>query len=273
MINLHQTHVYVSYYNSIEEYINYLEETPRKPGYRDASESNGGDFTGTESLKYAMDLCKYGDTKLASYINELILDVSNFETVNKNRQQYVNDIVGFTPNVPNYVMGIPTNMIRDNRNIIKSKVINIFINLCASAMVRQSTIKKNAAIYVAAINSLEKQGYRCNVWVGDCGSSGSAKYGYAIKIKSDREPLNLTKMAFPLSHPSMLRRLGFKWIETLPVDFTHSGYGQPVDSDSNIRRILKPFFQDRQYVILSVSHNGGQVTDVVERLKKRGMVK
>lgn len=274
MINVFTQKQNISYFDSVNEYINYLEDTPRAPGHDNDSESTSqNEWAGTKSLKEALDLCKYGDEELGTYVYNQVLKINKIDTVNKNRQAYINDIVGFTPNVPNYVMGIPTNMIRDNRNIIKSKIVNIYINLSAHAGVDSRDIKKNAAKYVAAINQLEKEGYRCNVYTGNvAGTWTDDEYAVIVKVKSDREPLNLVKMAFPMCHPSMLRRLAFKWIETIPIDFTHRGYGRPIDNDKDVRKLIRPVLGDRQITILSIGHNCGNVDDVVNQLKERGMV-
>lgn len=272
MITFYDKKINVGYFDSVNEYINYLEDTPRLLDRDKSSETGDYHFTGTKSLKEALDLCKYGDEELGTYVYNQVLKIDNIDTVNKNRQAYINDIVGFTPNVPNYVMGIPTNMIRDNRTIIKSKIINIYINLSAHAGTSSDSIKKNAAKYVAAINKLEQEGYRCNVYAGNCADTWSDdEYCVIVKVKGDREPLNLTKMAFPLCHPSMLRRLAFKWIETIPINFG-GGYGRPVDDDRQVKKLVKKVLGDRHITVLSIGHNKGNVDDVVELLKERGMV-
>lgn len=276
MITLYNENMNVAYFDTVNEYVNYLEDTPRRDNARrEASDTDDFDFTGTRNLKEALDLCKYGDEKLASYVYEKTLKLDKIDTIDKHRQAYVNDIVGFTPNVPNYVMGIPNNMIRDNRHIIKSKIINVFINLSAHCGITSEQIKRNASLYVAAINQLEKEGYRCNVYTGDCGSHyGDAPYySIIVKVKGDKEPLNLAKMAFPLCHPSMLRRLGFKWIETIPIDFTHCGYGRPLDYEKAVKKLIRTVLGDMPITVLSIGHDSGNVDNVVKQLKEKGMIK
>ena len=51
-----------------------------------------------------------------------------------------------------------------------------------------------------------------------------------VRIKNSSERLNLSKVSFPLVHPSFLRRICFKWIETnehATTLFNH-GYGVPL---------------------------------------------
>lgn len=270
MINVFDKIKNVSYFETIDEYTNFLEESESmRYGSSDDGDYN---FTGTHSLKEALELCKYGDEDLRKYIYEQNLKFDNVDSLNKVRRSTVNDVAGFMPNVPNYVLGIPTNMIRDNRTMISSKVLNVFINISAAWHVNKEDIKRNAAKYVCAINRLEEEGYRCNVYAGSAGERGDRKNLLVVKIKSDKEPMNLAKMAFPLCHPSMLRRLKFKWMETIPIDFG-SGYGQSITNDTEINKLLKNIFGDIKFTILSVSSSPGKIGDVMEMLKKKGMVK
>lgn len=269
MINVFDKVKNVSYFETIDEYVNFLEESESmRYGDSDSSDYN---FTGTHSLKEALELCKYGDENLRSYIYEQNLQFDNVDCLNKVRRSTVNDVVGFIPNVPNYVLGIPTNMIRDNRTMINSKVLNVFINVSAAWHINKEDIKRNAAKYVCAINRLEEEGYRCNVYAGSAGERGDRQNLLVVKIKSDKEPMNLAKMAFPLCHPSMLRRLKFKWMETIPIDFG-SGYGSTVTNDNQISKLLKNIFGDIKFTILSVSSNPGEIGNVIEMLKKKGMI-
>ena len=277
MINVFNSTRNISYFDSIDEFTNYIETTePYDNGRDNSSHNSSKSFTGTNSFEEALKLCKYGDEKLHSIVNKQSLKIDNIDTVNKIKQTLVNDLVGFVPNVPNYMMGIPNNMIRSNKNNLASKIINIYINLSASAHVSSESITENAAKYVSAINNLEQQGYRCNVYCGNIASmyynNDKAYYALIVKIKSDREPLNLSKMCFPLCHSSMLRRLSFKWIETIPIDFTHDGYGRPVDDDSTVKSLLRHIFRDINIVPLSISTNEGKVEDVVNVLKEKGMI-
>lgn len=270
MINIFDKNKNVSYFDTIEEYTNFLEES-ESLRYGSA-ESGDYNFTGTKSFKEAIELCKYGDEDLRTFIYDQNLKFDKVDSCNKVRRSTVNDVVGFMANVPNYVMGIPTNMIRDNRTMINSKVLNVFINVSAAWHVNADDIKLNAAKYVCAINRLEEEGYRCNVYTGSAGERGDRKNLLIVKVKSDKEPMNLAKMAFPLCHPSMLRRLKFKWMETIPIDFG-PGYGTTMTEDRQINLLLKTLFRDTKFTILSVANSNGTIANIMELLKKKGMVK
>ena len=57
-----------------------------------------------------------------------------------------------------------------------------------------------------------------------------------MDVKSYAEHLDLQKLTFPVAHPSMFRRFGFKWLETVPT-LTESrfsmGYGRSVGCDDS----------------------------------------
>lgn len=269
MINIFDNKKNLSYFENIDEYVNHLENTDSLR--YNSSEDESYDFTGTKSLSEAYNLCKYGDEELRKYIYKYTSELETIDTANKIRRSTINDVVGFMPNVPNYIIGLPNNMIRDNRTILKSKIINIFINISAPWHVSKEDIQRNAAMFVSAINRLEEEGYRCNVYSGSIGehSYKDIKNALIVKIKSDKEPLNLAKMAFPLAHPSMLRRLKFKWMEIIPLDFG-SGYGTTISNEKEIKKLLSMFFRDINFTILCVSDSYGDTNKVIDILKKKG---
>ena len=68
-------------------------------------------------------------------------------------------------------------------------------------------------------------------------------YGYCIKLKSDRETLNIKKLCFPLVSSSMLRRIGFRIKERLYKTWIGYGYGSGMfrlrEYDEFIKKNLK----------------------------------
>ena len=60
-------------------------------------------------------------------------------------------------------------------------------------------------------------------------------------------------------------------MEIIPIDFG-GGYGQTVTDDNAINSLLKLMFRDTKFTILSVANSNGDVADVIETLKKKGMV-
>ena len=75
--------------------------------------------------------------------------------------------------------------------------------------------------------------------------SDNVGVGFKIKLKSANESLNISKLTFPLIHPSMLRRLALRFIEVNPHTTRRfiRGYGAPL-SGEDVKRI---FVKDGTY--------------------------
>ena len=67
-----------------------------------------------------------------------------------------------------------------------------------------------------------------------------------IKVKNSTEKLNISKLAFPLVHPSMLRRLLFRFLEVVPKaskKYVYA-YGRPVYANT-----IKKYTKENEYVL------------------------
>ena len=124
------------------------------------------------------------------------------------KQKSVYDVVGFQASVPRYLQGIPTNMV--NKTNIKQKNKVITINKCASYGwgTKPQVIIKESVKVLQLINRLEEQGFRVNLNVIFT-TRAENKTITKVKIKSSSQRLNIKQVAFPLCHPSMLRRIIF----------------------------------------------------------------
>lgn len=75
-----------------------------------------------------------------------------------------------------------------------------------------------------------------------------------VRIKSANEKLNISKLAFPLTHPSMLRRLFLRWIEVYP-EITKkfvSGYGRPATS-YELRKVFPEDYLLPNFILKNVN--------------------
>jgi hypothetical protein len=91
---------------------------------------------------------------------------------------------------------------------------------------------KGGINFISLVNSLEKQGYRVKIDIIFSTVSNGTTASISMTLKEYGQATNLLKLAFPLVHPSMLRRFAFKWLETTPDlkenSFTF-GYGTPLN--------------------------------------------
>ena len=239
-------------FNSINEFYKYICDTPFNDAFRWATHSsveNDYWFTKTNSFDEAVDLMKNGWTDMAQQMTQKLKATPDMELMHQMRT--VIGVAGFQPVVPLYLAGVPTNMVSKQMVPIKQKVINVTKSIDYSAGVSADTIVEESIKAMQIIKKLESQGYRVNLYI----ALGSFKRGTElvckVKVKSANEKLNVSKLAFPLAHPSMLRRLFFRWIEVNPhvtKDFV-GGYGAPATHE----QLKKAFSND---IVLPAIFNG-----------------
>ena len=125
-------------------------------------------------------------------------------------------VVGSQASVPRYLQGIPTNMVSRQSTYAKQKVVTITKGISYSAWWSPEAILQESIKALQIIQSMENGGQRVRLNVMWSVSNGSRSHHTVCKVcvKQPDERLNISKMAFALAHPSMLRRLFFKWLET-----------------------------------------------------------
>lgn len=134
-----------------------------------------------------------GWSQMAADLNtKLDIKMKHVQTTTWRKQQL--GVVGFQPVVPLYLAGVPNNMISQVQVKLKSKVVDITKSINYNCKVTTETIINESVKTLQIVKQLEASGYR--------------KYGTSIyvkvRIKSANEKLNVSKIAFPLVHPSML---------------------------------------------------------------------
>ena len=193
--------------------------------YKDilSSEKATKTFTGTESYEEAENLLSYGDKSIAAKLVEC-----NGKRENETKKSTIyNSPIGFVPNVPNYLSGRPDNMFAVKTQTYKScKVLNVCVNSAVSCDVTTKDIIAFNQKLLNVIYTLEKRGYRLNLYVGVVAEfSKSSNIGACfIKVKDSGKLMNVTNVAYPLCNASFLRRHFFKWVETNGKTFSRS-YG------------------------------------------------
>ena len=114
-------------YNSINEFYDYICNTPFNYAFRWAKHSsveNGEKFTGTKSFEEAVEIMKNGWEDMSKKLTQK-LNVVSKDVVFTTKKKSIYDVVGYQANVPRYLQGIPTNMIRTINAPAKQKAITI----------------------------------------------------------------------------------------------------------------------------------------------------
>lgn len=231
-------------YDNLHEFYEYLIHTPFNDAFCWAKHSSvDGDyyFTKTRDFSEAVELFKNGWSDMATkLVQKLKVIESKTEPTMKPRTCL--GVQGYQAIVPLYLMGVPNNMVTKKMTPVKQKVITLNKSIGYNGRVSADQIIEESIKAMQIVKKLEAQGYRCNlnIVLGTTAGYPSKQFIVKVRIKSANEKLNVSKLAFPLVHPSMLRRLFFRFIEVYP-NVTNSfvcGYGRPADSDE-IQKIFK----------------------------------
>ena len=216
------------------------------------SADNDFDFTGTYSYEEAKKLYREGYTEILEEVkNKVKKIVVKYTLDNSSKSNVVNEEVGFIPNVPNALMNLPASMIHRKPCQRKIRTIKIMYFPIGCCCVNKNTFKKAGITLLAAIQIIELNKIGIKLEIGCKASSGSNEViACVVNVKNFHERLNIQKLCFPLAHPSMFRRFGFKFNETFPaltdIDFS-DGYGRSL----SINQLRKYFKFDKNTIILT----------------------
>lgn len=247
-------------YDSLSEFYDYICKTPFNEAFRWAehsSVSNGYSFTKTKDFDEAVQLFKNGWSDMASkLVQKLKIIESKTEPTMKPRNKL--DVCGYQAIVPLYLQGVPTNMVNKKMVPVKQKVITLNKSIDYNGGVGAEKIIDESIKAMQIVKKLEAQGYRCNLNIVLGSFEPDKKFIMKVRIKSANEKLNVSKLAFPLVHPSMLRRLFFRFMEVYPnvtKSFVH-GYGHPAMS-SDLRDVFKGEYLLPNFIKKDVSKING----------------
>lgn len=152
------------------------------------------------------------------------------------RRKMCTRVAGFAPHVPNYIVGVPNDMLWVEEKKAKSPVLTIVYNIGCLAGSSGSLVTKVSARIMSAIMSAERKGYRINLFVASAQheSDSNEDAGFICKIKDAGQHIDTLKMALPMISPAMNRRFGFRFRETLEgisVSSWRYGYGASMKTD------------------------------------------
>ena len=204
-------------------------------------------FSKTNSIQDAIMLAKNGCADIIQKIDSNIRDYQRIDNYNQKTKRYYNDTKGFIPNIPLYLNNIPNCMINQRVEYKKntSNVVHIIINNTFSCTYSADDIIKIQSEKIKSIIDMEKDGYKTNLYLF-MGVKMQMKnqildaIGLCVKIKNSNDYLNLARLSFPLCHPSMLRRIFFKFTEVeVHKKYTTDRYGFVIQSNEDIKEVLK----------------------------------
>lgn len=148
---------------------------------------------------------------------------------------YSMDVAGAYPVVPVAVAGDPMCMVTIGEEVRATRpIVRLVCEQWVSAGIEaEQAISRGAAI-VAHVDRLEDAGIRCEIVARfSCSANhGNENDGTITDVvaKACDEPVDIDKLAYVLAHPSSVRRLYFRSLETTPNSVAKrflSGHGRP----------------------------------------------
>ena len=229
-------------FNSISELMTTLDNAPRIDDREEASdERRGSSWCDTASYQEAHDAMLFG-----KMYDNLSTDLKKYKTGgSKEKNNNYLDVVGYNVVVPLAIQNVPNCMINKKRTI-NNKIVTILYNCSVPAYVESEDIMKTTTELMKNIIQLEKDGYRVNLYVCQYNCNGSG-FGYVLKLKTDREVLNIKKLCFPLVSSSFLRRIDFRIKERLFKDWIGGGYGCAQFDREGVERLVQKTLRIKHY--------------------------
>lgn len=251
-------------FRNINEFVSYL-DTFGPPTAKDESNwTYDPEWHGSVDYADARQRVLTGDGELAKKLRgSENLDIRVPSTGTRRKMQAA--VVGFMPHVPNAIAGIPTSMITVREQKISKKVISVYYGVNTSGSVSAENITKVSARVMSCIMSLERKGYRVNLYAVNCANtSDCSSYKYVcftVKIKDSGQHMDVLKMAMPMISPAWNRRMAFRLRELNGVGH---GMGRSVYGDK-----LREFLDEHHVKYdVALSYYDAENVKTVEGLEK-----
>ena len=177
--------------------------------------------------------------------------------------------VGYCPCVPNAIRGLPNSMISVDRKPMKRKTLSILYAMGANCDKSTKYFTEAGAALLSAIDIIEKSGVQTQIKLCFMPVEERNELAFpTVVIKNYGERYSLQKISFPLAHPSMFRRIGFKWLETTPdtKENYSNGYGRSPDYNRVEESVA---IEPNTYLLSaeSIQRMGCDVTKILQKLE------
>lgn len=206
---------------------------------QDVSESRTN-FTKTSSYDEAFKLFEYGWYEDFEKFLSLKKQIDKSFPYLIKKSSYFNHMCGNVPNVFNAINNIPLSMRKLYKDDNVQKIITVYYNCSTPWFTTKEQIYMNGLLTLSLIDFFDSLGFRVNLNFFEISVSGNQVLHIDMTFKSPGEKINLQKFYFPFCHPSFLRRIIFRVMETtkeLKGSWT-MGYGRCMNNDE-VKELLK----------------------------------
>lgn len=217
------------HFKNINHLLSTLQSRPNCNAMRgkwSSQETGDASWFGTQTWNEAISLFKNGYTEILPDVKKEMHNNAKvyhqYSVLPKTLPR--NKPVGYIPNVPNAIMNLPDSMIYAERTPQKRKTLSLVYNIGGNAFEKEEFFIKAGIAVCTALNIVEAKGIQTRLSVGFMPAKNNDEaICPTLTIKDFGQKFDLQKICFPLAHPSMFRRIGFKYLETCP-DITDKGW-------------------------------------------------
>ena len=265
-------HVVREDFSSLNQLLDVISKRPNNKCMQGADSSRSGSisFTMTESYDEATKLLVNGYTDILGKLKDDVkakAKITAKYTADVAHPMPHSAIVGYCPCVPNAILGLPNSMISVDRVPMKRKTLSVIYVTGANCGTKAEYFSEAGAALLSAINIIELSGIQTQLKLAFFPSEEDDEVTFpTVTVKNYGERYSLQKISFPLAHPSMFRRIGFKWLETTP-DITKKGYKYGYGRVPNFEQLKQSIAVDKNTYLISVDKIHQNKCDVTEILK------
>ena len=239
-------------HDSFDTYLEYVQSAKRH--------SDSGDHSSSISAKPSWDLdagwegalrmSRYGWPEGLEALNKAraLVDVPEHSDQGMHMKPF-SSVSGEEVDIGLYMTGEPECMTDYQLQLTPSygKVAKVIVNSSASCSVNAKTMRHRGTSALILIDALESAGIRCEVVLL---AFACHELISEVLIKRADDHVEPDRMAFMLAHPAVMRRFGFKEMETHGGETgrqTRGGYGCPADLPVEEREQDGTIYFDRHY--------------------------
>lgn len=275
MIEKKTNGIWIAEFKSIREFEQFITETPENKVFKGHNLSSKeetwwtANFTKTESFKEAIDLLHNGWTDKARELTKRLKAVER-DMAPVMKQQRCISVAGYQPIVPLFLAGQPASMVGTRMQPVKQKVVTLVKSISYNGNIEPEEWTEQGLKALAVVKKLEANGLRVNIDIVRGGydpDSHSNGIACRVRVKNANERLNISKLAFTMCHPSIQRRLMFRFTEV--YDKVTTGYRSTYGMTFTTSDWKKVLDQKREYLLPSfINGDVDKVKDVadIERL-------
>lgn len=267
--------IWVAEFKSIREFEEFITETPENKVFKGHNLSSKEEFwwtvnfTKTKSFDEAIDLLHNGWTDKARELTKKLKAVER-DMAPIMKQQRCISVAGYQPVVPLFLAGQPANMVGTRMQSVKQKVVTLVKSISYNGNIEPEEWTEQGLKALAVVKKLEANGLRVNIDIVRGGydpDNYSNGIACKVRVKNANERLNISKLAFTMCHPSIQRRLMFRFTEV--YDKVTTGYRSTYGMTFTTSDWKKVLDQKREYLLPSfINGDVDKVKDVadIERL-------